>query len=1081
MLTVRSHYHSYSPAYRHAPQQRQRPRGRSQQVSRAALARLASEERRERQEERNSRGATVRVDSDENNRLRGNHDSAPVHHNDPSISPPHPPPQPLLIVTDNLEPQIESEPQVSLTDQLHDAYAADNFVLARMLVLRLDGVHVTDPADPRIDLVTDADFDRHFMPNGPLQIDGPVPTHSPSPHPTDIRSTLVAKEGWVLEKAKLWDESSRHMREERQRWKEQRRLSDHDSTLQTARASRVSPSRRPAFDLPPRRAVVSYEPLLREEPPRNEQNESQMSRSSSSSRVSRRAPSVVPFKEVLARMRGPLFPADPSDVVAHKPELTSASWTSQRLQASRDVKRFQVECMSSLQSPPELSVAKTRAAARNAFRRRNWFHPPREPREGFLVTTCNTCQLRCIVSPSTVASSSTPSPPAPSRPLSWLSFRNSLASPSSDSSTASSSSGSSTLSSTNSSLITTPATSPSNTPLSLSPPKPPLSLASPDFVLDVTPPPLPPQTPSQPPPLSPSQSRLLALSEADKSRLRARPPTLPAFSSFASWLRPSPKVQTNTPPRLPLPASPLSSPVADPPSPSDAPPGGTCRCLTHQLRVRVPPSQCPLTGTNSASLSGNSAESPRESVDGGKGALGRQGGEDAGPSTLAAIGRVFQRFRQFHEAYMGAMTMEFGDGVDHFGAGGSLSTETSKSADRGAESRRRTTVTKAAGKRRGDADASEPHSRAFGTAARLDSAPPPVRRGRSRSRRWRGMHDFEVHQRGCDTWDVYSYSYNYDTGLDRRRRSIRPRGFRVSKDDVKSVFGARLSPSPPHMTRASPSPVRSSPSASASSRSRSRSRSRESVGEDGEAEHVPTDDTRPSSVVVYIPLAPRYPAPPLPPHIASRRAFSPYAHAHEATPSPSPSRGSSGSRERTRVPYDPYACVFGCECQDSDDLSTSSYGPGLDDDLDTPTPWGRPAPTYVRPVANPVFLRLKAAQNCVQRRPPRPASPPPSGPRWNSDLSALDDSDSEDEDGDEAARVQEEGAKKEKEEEAQGLSETCVFSYQEQERALAALLGAGRAGAMGSGRERVCGVGGGARVRSLLAVGAVSVHAISVR
>jgi len=49
-------------------------------------------------------------------------------------------------------------PPQSLEDQIHEAYALDNIHLAKILYLKLQGVHVADDSDPRIEQVREEDF-----------------------------------------------------------------------------------------------------------------------------------------------------------------------------------------------------------------------------------------------------------------------------------------------------------------------------------------------------------------------------------------------------------------------------------------------------------------------------------------------------------------------------------------------------------------------------------------------------------------------------------------------------------------------------------------------------------------------------------------------------------------------------------------------------------------------------------------------------------------------------------------------------------------------------------------------------------
>ncbi|KAJ7047050.1 hypothetical protein C8F04DRAFT_905836, partial [Mycena alexandri] len=59
-------------------------------------------------------------------------------------------------------------PPPTLSDQVHIAYADDDIHLAKVLLLRLQGIEVTSDNDPRIAAVKDEDFDACFIPFGRL-------------------------------------------------------------------------------------------------------------------------------------------------------------------------------------------------------------------------------------------------------------------------------------------------------------------------------------------------------------------------------------------------------------------------------------------------------------------------------------------------------------------------------------------------------------------------------------------------------------------------------------------------------------------------------------------------------------------------------------------------------------------------------------------------------------------------------------------------------------------------------------------------------------------------------------------------
>ncbi|KAF9245730.1 hypothetical protein BU15DRAFT_85427 [Melanogaster broomeanus] len=193
-------------------------RGRSRQVSPAALARLASEERRQ------SQGEQVNHQSESQVPLNPDHFLAPIPPPATSLLLQLEKPHPNSIMNVHYEPTLSSpadcsqsialhssvpdshcisptssrslspmsgpssnssttlslsshsddslpSPQRSLEDQVQVAYALDDIRLAKILLLKLKGIEVTSDTDPRIDEVHDEDFDICFVPSGPLTLE----------------------------------------------------------------------------------------------------------------------------------------------------------------------------------------------------------------------------------------------------------------------------------------------------------------------------------------------------------------------------------------------------------------------------------------------------------------------------------------------------------------------------------------------------------------------------------------------------------------------------------------------------------------------------------------------------------------------------------------------------------------------------------------------------------------------------------------------------------------------------------------------------------------------------------------------
>ena len=202
------------------PPQMQR-RGRSRHISPVAIARQASEERKR---------SLIHPITDTPHLQSGNSFAHP--------SPPVPP-----------------TPQ-SLEDQIQVAYAHDNIRLAKILLLKLQGIHVSDDSDPRIDQVRDEDFDMCFAPSGPLTLD--------EVDKRAIQETQLRQKQWWHESQraqrlraceKLWEDEKNRLHEEKLRALQRR---EHDA-LEQERArlaekiaqSRATKVRPPSPPYPP--------------------------------------------------------------------------------------------------------------------------------------------------------------------------------------------------------------------------------------------------------------------------------------------------------------------------------------------------------------------------------------------------------------------------------------------------------------------------------------------------------------------------------------------------------------------------------------------------------------------------------------------------------------------------------------------------------------------------------------------------------------------------------------------------------------------------------------------------------------
>ncbi|KAF8808047.1 hypothetical protein BYT27DRAFT_7211658 [Phlegmacium glaucopus] len=330
-------------------------RGRSRQVSNAALARQASEERL----------ALARQASEE--RLAQQQQQPPIL---PILAPiplkaacqpsfircfSPSPPSSASMSPDYYD--LPASPLRSLEDQVHVAYALDDIHLAKILLLRLKGIEVTSDDDPRIAAVQDEDFDFCFVPNGRLMDE------------SDEKAIkeMQTKELERLEERRrfenlrtcerIWDDHKRRMREERlaafrqreRKWMEEedrRRKSEQQQrrdeerhraqkaavAAEAQRAAQRTRARLVCYDNLPSNSEkrVSEQFVYDFMIPSTPSSPKPASPTISHSRPRLRGPIFddsrsIPFTAVLDSMQGPLFPVSNEDLIlrSHSPSTSS--------------------------------------------------------------------------------------------------------------------------------------------------------------------------------------------------------------------------------------------------------------------------------------------------------------------------------------------------------------------------------------------------------------------------------------------------------------------------------------------------------------------------------------------------------------------------------------------------------------------------------------------------------------------------------------------------------------------------------------------------------------------------------------
>ncbi|TCD65464.1 hypothetical protein EIP91_002581, partial [Steccherinum ochraceum] len=140
---------------------------------------------------------------------------------DPSASGPLTPPEfPYSELDHRTLEYYDSPPSPprTLQDQMQVAYALDNMHLAKVLLLKLQGIEVTSDDDPRIAQVKDADFSDAFVPSGGLMLDEEIEKRCREAERREVeRKKRRAREERLKACERIWETSIRCLREEKDR------------------------------------------------------------------------------------------------------------------------------------------------------------------------------------------------------------------------------------------------------------------------------------------------------------------------------------------------------------------------------------------------------------------------------------------------------------------------------------------------------------------------------------------------------------------------------------------------------------------------------------------------------------------------------------------------------------------------------------------------------------------------------------------------------------------------------------------------------------------------------------------------
>ncbi|KAF8665259.1 hypothetical protein AX16_000280 [Volvariella volvacea WC 439] len=238
-------------------------------------------------------------------------------------------------------------PAQTLEDQVHEAYAMENIHLAKKLLLRLKGVEVTSDDDPRIDAVRDEDFDFLFLPFGQLEDpDAERRIAVLQESARKLREEEARRAQWRAQ-GRIWEDAKKCYRDgvrRRQKQKQAAKRRAEKEQKDGAQERMRQKQRRDGVALglgstscpssytphtahmtsPPNHLLYLY---ASQSPPCTSPPAMISASSSRPASPSFDGSRSVPFHDVLASMRGPLFPPVP-DPFPERTERQFELWAS---------------------------------------------------------------------------------------------------------------------------------------------------------------------------------------------------------------------------------------------------------------------------------------------------------------------------------------------------------------------------------------------------------------------------------------------------------------------------------------------------------------------------------------------------------------------------------------------------------------------------------------------------------------------------------------------------------------------------------------------------------------------------------
>ncbi|KAI6047983.1 hypothetical protein EDC04DRAFT_2886775 [Pisolithus marmoratus] len=308
-------------------------------------------------------------------------------------------------------------PPSSLEDQVQEAYALDDIRLAKTLLLKLKGIEVTSDADPRIDQVRDEDFDVYFVPSGPLVLEE---ADRRAMEETQRKQRELAEKSRRSMRLKacesVWEGGKQRLQADKlaaiQRREQQLAAAEDERRRAAQRQQRYSRRR---FRLIPRdtltrslheRKHLFSTPSWHPPNPTSTRQFILSPKAAGKQAVADSPRPTVCFKEVIKSMNGRLFPPDVSEQVEDARRIAGLDNTRHRRKTSA-----RAELLDDLLQPVERKGNRRKAAAGDA------------PRRGAANLSRSVVRESApIPSPQSTESLTSMSSPLSSRSNSWFSF-----------------------------------------------------------------------------------------------------------------------------------------------------------------------------------------------------------------------------------------------------------------------------------------------------------------------------------------------------------------------------------------------------------------------------------------------------------------------------------------------------------------------------------------------------------------------------------------------------------------------------------------------------------------------------------